>query len=111
MDKQKRESFRVEYPRSYFPTINIGNKTFDILDASEFGIKFYYKENSAYNLGDTIAGTITFADNDQFNLKAKVIRIDKLFISIELSTPLPLSKIRAEHLYLMQHFSEKKAYS
>jgi len=111
MDKQKRESFRVEYPRSYFPTINIGNKTFDIFDASEFGIKFYNKENTPYNLGEKIAGIVTFADNDQFNLKAKVIRIEELFISIELLTPLPLSKIRAEHLYLMQKFSEKKAYS
>ena len=110
MADQKRESFRVEYPRSYYPTITINKQKFDIIDASEIGIKFYIKDNTSLVLGREYTSIIRFPDNEQFKLTARVIRIDSEFISLKLITPLPLRKIRAEHLYLIQNFSEKKQF-
>jgi len=108
MDKQKRESFRVEFPRSHYPVINISGRLFDVLDASEFGIKFYSNKNSPFKIDQSLSASIIFPDKESYAVKASIVRIEKGFISIELSTPLPLSKIRSEHLYLMQKFPEKR---
>ena len=110
MADQKRESFRVEFPRSYYPTITINKQKFDIFDASEIGIKIYIKKNTFLELESEYSCVIRFPDNEKFELIARVIRIDSEFISLKLITPLPLSKIRAEHLYLIQNFSEKKQF-
>ncbi|MCW8935004.1 MAG: PilZ domain-containing protein [Gammaproteobacteria bacterium] len=109
MVEQKRESFRVEFPRSYYPTITLQDKSFDVFDASEFGIKFYNASDSHFIQDKVINTTIIFPDNEQFNVKAKIVRIEKKFISIELLEALPLSKIREQHLLLIQKFSEKKS--
>jgi len=109
MVEQKRESFRVEFPRSYYPTITLHGKSFDIFDASEFGIRFYNAGNSHFIQDEEINTTIIFPDKEQFNVKAKIVRIEKKFISLELLEALPLSKIRAQHLLLIQKFSEKKS--
>jgi len=109
MVEQKRESFRVEFPRSYYPIITFQGKSFDIFDASEFGIKFYNVSKSNFIQDKEINATITFPDNEKFNVKAKIVRIEKKFISLELLEALPLSKIRAQHLLLIQKFSEKKS--
>lgn len=109
MDKQKRESFRVEFPRSHYPTININGKLFDVFDASEFGIKFYSNKTSPFKLEQSLSATVIFPDQESYTVKASIVRIEKSFICIELLTPLPLSKIRSEHLYLMQKFSEKRS--
>lgn len=112
MVEQKRESFRVEFPRTYYPTINIQGEEFDVYDASEFGIRFYVNsKESDLTPGAAFQAVITFPDLEQFELKIEVVRADNRFISIKLLTPLPLSKIRAQHLTLIQRFSEKKAYS
>jgi len=110
MVKQQRESFRVEFPRNYYPTLLISDNKCDVFDASEFGVKFYRNKKSQYSVGDNITAIITFPDGEQFTLKASVVRTEELYISIELLTPLPLRKIRAEHLYLIQSFSEKKPF-
>jgi len=110
MVKQQRESFRVEFPRNYYPTLLINDNKFDVFDASEFGVKFYRNKNSLYSVGDYLTASITFPDGELFSLKANVVRTEALYISIELLTPLPLRKIRAEHLYLIQSFSEKKSF-
>lgn len=77
MVEQKRESFRVEFPRSYYPTITLQGKSFDIFDASEFGIRFYNADNSYFIQDEEINTTIIFPDNEQFDVKAKIVRIEK----------------------------------
>ena len=108
MDKQKRESFRVEFPRSHYPVININGKLFDVFDASEFGIKFYSNKNSSFKIDQSLSASIIFPDQESYTINASIVRIETNFISIKLSTPLPLSKIRSEHLFLMQKFPEKR---
>ena len=107
MVEQKRESFRVEFPRSYYPTVTLQGRTYDVFDASEFGIKFYNVSDAHFSLKEEFTTIIIFPDREEFNLKAKVVRVEKRFISLELLEPIPLCKIRSEHLHLMQMFSEK----
>ena len=109
MVEQKRESFRVEFPRSYYPTITLKGKSFKIFDASEFGIRFFNESKSHFLQDEKVNTTIIFPDKEQFNVRAKIVRIEKKYISLELLEALPLSKIRAEHLFLIQKYSEKKS--
>ena len=108
MVEQKRESFRVEYPSSLCPKILLKNKTYNVFDVSEFGIKFHYSDVCDFKLGESVSAKIIFSDDEPYDLDTTVVRIDKYYVSVKLLTPLPLSKIRSEHLYLIQFYSEKK---
>lgn len=107
MFKQKRESFRVEFPRSYYPLISINKNTYDVFDASEFGVKFYAKDQATYTLDQPVSAIISFPDGEEYELEAEVVRMETQFICIKLLTPIPLSKIRSAHLYLIQKFTDK----
>ncbi len=108
MSEQRRESFRLEFPRSCCPRILIKGTRFDIFDASENGVKFYYDETADLEINETTPIQITFRDQDSFNMDAMVVRIDPLYVCLQLMSPIPLKKIRSEHLYLIQKYSEKK---
>lgn len=104
MVEQKREYFRVEFPNSYRPSLTMDVDNYEIEDVSEFGMKFKVGEGNPFTVNDLIIGTITFPDGKDFDLSGQVTRIDDGCVILELAEPLPLSKIRAEHLYLISNY-------
>ena len=104
MVEQKREYFRVEFPQSYRPSLEMDVDHYEIADVSEFGIRFNAGGDNSFTINDLIIGTIVFPDGKDFELSGQVTRIDDGYVSLELAEPLPLSKIRAEHLYLIGNY-------
>jgi len=104
MVERKREYFRVEFPHSYRPSLTMDVDKYEIEDVSEYGVKFKSTEANEFMLDDLIIGTIIFPDGKDFELSGQVIRVDDCYVSLHLAEPLPLSKIRSEHLYLISHY-------
>ena len=102
--EQKREYFRVEFPNIYRPFLVMNNEKFEIEDVSEFGMRFKVDELNLFLVNELIVADIVFPDGNMFELSGNIVRIDNGYVSMELSIPLPLSKIRAEHTYLLKHF-------
>ncbi len=106
MSQQKRQSFRLAFPRSYHPLLFLAENTFTVCDASEFGVRFKHND-VILEVNTEISVHIKFPDGKHFPLKSKVIRNDKNFTCLELLTPIPLSKIRSEHLFIIKHYVNK----
>ena len=104
MAEQKREYFRVEFPLTYRPLLTVDVDHYEIEDVSEYGMRFNAGDDRSFSLNDLIMGTIVFPDGKNFELSGQVARIDEAYVSLQLAEPLPLSKIRAEHLYLISHY-------
>ena len=104
MVEQKREYFRVEFPHSYRPSLAMDVDKYEIEDVSEFGMRFNAGDDNSFIVDDLIIGSIIFPDGQDFELSGQVIRVNDGFVSLQLAEPLPLSKIRAEHLYLISHY-------
>lgn len=102
--ERQRDFFRVEFPRSYFPVIHLETGQYDVLDVSESGVRFKIEKSNGFKLNQDIMAIIRFPDGDVFDCSGQVVRMDHHAISMLLSSPLPLKKIRSEHLYLLNHF-------
>lgn len=104
MSEQKRESFRVEFPITYHPSVSYESSIYDVHDLSEFGVKFKIGHSNPFSTGEDVNANIIFPDGEKYKLIGKIIRIDDIYAVIHLSKPIPLSKVRAEHLHLIQNY-------
>ncbi len=105
MAAQKREYFRVEFPHSYRPNLTMSAETYEIEDVSEYGVKFKVETITHFTLDEMVIVSVVFPDGEEYELSGQVVRIDDDAVSLQLLTPIPLSKIRAEHLHLIQHYN------
>ena len=104
-DEKQREYYRLAYPDSCRPSLVMDVDNFDIADVSEYGVKVRVDEDPAFMVDDNIFATIAFPDGREFDLSGHVVRIDQGYAGLQLDTPLPLSVIRSEHLYLMNNYA------
>ncbi|MDH5484824.1 MAG: PilZ domain-containing protein [Gammaproteobacteria bacterium] len=107
-DYKQREFYRLAYPRSYRPSLLIDVDHYEIEDVSEYGVKVKIDNDPAFMIDDTFMAIIEFPDGREFDLSGQVVRVDDNYAGLQLETPLPLSVIRSEHLYIINHFPESQ---
>jgi len=99
-----RDFFRVEFPRTYYPVIHLEDGQLDVVDVSECGVRFKLNDHKRFTVNDDLVAIIRFPDGDIYDCSGQIVRMDEHAASIVLSNPLPLKKIRSEHLYLLNHY-------
>ena len=104
---QRREYFRVEYPATDRPEVVTRDARFSVIDISEYGIKFQSGPSSEFPLGEALSVDIRFGDGEKIGLVGKIIRKDREEIVVNLDVPIPLRKIRSEHIYLISNYYSK----
>jgi len=102
--QKQREYYRLVYPDSYRPSLMMSIDNYEIEDVSEYGIKLRVEEDSAFMVNDNIMATIAFPDGREFDLSGHVVRVDQSCAGLVLDTPLPLSVIRSETLYIIANY-------
>jgi PilZ domain len=103
MAEQKREHFRVTFPRSYHPSLELDSETYEIYDVSEFGVKFKVDGDNPFMANELVIASIIFPDDEMIELSGQIVRIDGDYVSMKLASPLPLGKIRAAHLHIIKN--------
>jgi hypothetical protein len=106
-DQKTRDYYRLAYPHSYRPSLMMDVDNYEIEDVSEYGLKVKIDEDPAFMVDDKIMGVIAFPDGREFDLSGQVVRINEGYAGLQLETPLPLSVIRSEHLYIINNFSNQ----
>lgn len=106
-DYSQREYYRLIYPHAHRPSLVIDIDNYEIADVSEYGMKVRIDDDPAFMVADRVIATIAFPDGKEFDLSGQVVRIDDDYAGLQLETPLPLSVIRSESLYIMNNFSVK----
>lgn len=99
-----RDFFRVEFPRTYYPIIHLEDGQYDVVDVSECGVRFKKSKDKRFSENEDLVAIIQFPDGDIYDCSGQVIRMNEYDVSMSLSNPLPLKKIRSEHLYLLNNF-------
>jgi hypothetical protein len=104
MKRQRREHYRVEYPRAYRPTLVLGGSGYGVVEISERGVRFEAEDTGAFEVGRAVEIAIKFADGDVLDLRGEINRLEASTVVIRLSTAVPLKKIRSEELYLIKNY-------
>jgi PilZ domain len=106
-EENQREYYRLSYPDTHRPSLVIDVDNYEIADVSEYGMKVKIDSDPAFMVADSIIATIAFPDGKEFDLSGEVVRIHEDYAGLKLETPLPLSVIREESLFLMNNYSMK----
>jgi len=104
---QRREYFRVEYPATDRPVVVTRDARFSVIDISEYGVKFQSGISTDFPLGEELNVDIRFGDGEKIGLVGKIIRKGEEEIVVNLAVPIPLRKIRSEHIYLISNYYSK----
>ncbi|MCW8956909.1 MAG: PilZ domain-containing protein [Gammaproteobacteria bacterium] len=99
-----RDYFRVEFPKTYYPVIHLEDGQYDVVDVSECGVRFKINNARQFREQDRLTAIIQFPDGDIFDCSGQIVRMDDHAVSMSLFSPLPLKKIRSEHLYLLNNY-------
>ena len=106
-EENQREYYRLSYPDSRRPSLVMDVENYEIADVSEYGMKVKIDNDPPFMVADSIIATIAFPYGKEFDLSGEIVRIDEDCAGLKLETPLPLSVIREESLFLMNNYSMK----
>ena len=99
---ERRQAYRIVYPKDYHPSLIIRDKEFDILDLSETGLRFKLLE-SVKLPGDLFHAKVKIHDGSSIEILGRIIRIAgdqaAMFMVVK---KIPYQIILSEQAYLRQ---------
>lgn len=100
--QHSREYYRVAYPTSLRPRLEVQGHFFDVIDVSEKGMRFTLgKTAEPPRLGDEVAGTIRFRRGEEVQVRGAVARLDGREVAVRLEDGIPLRTIMEEQRFLL----------
>jgi hypothetical protein len=102
----RRKHIRITYPLGCRPKLTILNKEYDVIDIAEHGIKFTCSKKQEFQQGSEVKISITFKDNESFDLKGTILRADKKIVILYLPEGISFERIIAEQRYLKSNMPE-----
>ncbi len=74
--EQKRQYYRLKYPRQARPVVRFSDELFHVSEVSEKGIRVVMNRLTSLYKGLTMKGTINFRDDQRVEVKGSVLRLD-----------------------------------
>jgi len=97
-----REYYRVAYPTSLRPRLEVLDHQFDVVDVSERGLRFRLGQAAAPDAGNEVQGTIRFRRGDTVPIRGVVVRVDENGeVAARLDDGVPLRVIMEEQRFLL----------
>ncbi len=100
--QHSREYYRVAYPTSLRPRLDVQSHHFDVIDVSEKGMRFALGRTAeAPQVGDEVAGTIRFRRGEEVAVRGTVVRLDGREVAVKLEQGIPLRVVMEEQRFLL----------
>jgi len=119
MDKdegiQRRQFFRLRYPKNERPRARILDRDFRVCEISEQGTRILFTNSHPVSAGILIRGTIHFHAGEHIEIEGRVLRMDGQELVAKLTKGPDLKRMTAEQIYLRKKypgmFSKAKDFS
>lgn len=107
MTEQRREYYRVQYPVIDRPVLSAKAGRFEVIDVSEFGVRFKRDGQYVFEPGTHLIARIHFSDGNDYECAGEILRCEEDSVSVQLHTPIPMHRIRAESVYLRLNYKAR----
>jgi len=101
--EQRRQYFRLRYPKNARPILRVEHFMFYITESSEKGVKVIIGHHTSLYCGLHISATISLHGID-IDIEGMILRFDKNEVVIALSKGLSFKNMVSEQRYISQHF-------
>ena len=107
---QKRDHYRLEYPVNDRPSVLVNGLQYEVIDASEQGLKFRCNNTIKPPGKSPFKGTVFFKDGKSFDVSGTVLRYDpdNDHCVVLLTKGIPLAKMIEEQLLLIRKYKGQK---
>jgi len=114
-EDQKRQFFRLRYPKNERPKATILDRDFRICEISEEGTRILFTNSHPVSRGISIKGSICFHDGTEIPIEGRILRLDDDELVAQLTKGPDLKRMTAEQIYLRKKypslFSKTKDFS
>ena len=102
---ERRRFYRLKYPISASPTLELALRVYRISEISEEGLRFHCAKAKSYRVGRTVAGRIVFRDGTIHKIEGAVLRTTDDEVVVKLSRGMiPFKKIMEEQQFIIRNF-------
>ncbi len=109
MSENKRQHYRVNYPKAESPTVVLDGNIYPVLDVSEYGIRLAARAVGSLSVGSGVHGVVTFKDDESFLIEGLVERGTDKSVVLQLREPIPYRKIVSEQRRLLSTYPRTAA--
>jgi len=102
--EQRRNHYRIKYPLIERPFLTVDKNTYQVLDISEGGVKFFSPVKN-FKVGEYITGSIKFHDGEIVTVEGHILRLQSRRIIILLDRKIPLQRILKEQRHLIKKYA------
>lgn len=102
--EQKRQFYRLRYPRNDRPVVNLFDKSFYVCEISEQGMRIVFVSKTQVALGISVSGKVTFHDNEAIEINGTILRQHDTEVAIKLSKGVSFKRMTKEQLYLRKKY-------
>lgn len=105
-EPEKRENYRLHFPRAERPLLVIGEHHYEVVDCSVRGLRCVVNDwQPPLALGDQIEGLVRFRDRAQTLVRGLVVRMQEDEIALYMpDSEIPFTILRGEERYLLAHY-------
>lgn len=101
---QRRQFFRLRYPKNERPRAKIMGRDFLICEISEQGVRILFTNSHPVSRGVPIGGTITFSDGEEIEIEGSTLRLDGNELIAQLTKGPDLKRINKEQIRLRKKY-------
>ncbi len=102
---QKRQFYRLRYPKRARPSAVINGRKFHVCEISEQGMRILFTGDHAVAMGIYLSGTIQFHDGTTVEIEGRTLRQDPDHeLIIQLVKGLDLKRMTKEQIYLRSKY-------
>jgi len=101
---QKRQYYRLKYPKRARPVIRIQDELFHVSEVSEKGVRLMIRNISAFYRGLSMAGTLSLHDESKINVSGSVLRFDGDEVILKLTKGPSFKNMVAEQRHIRQKY-------
>ncbi len=97
---QRRAEYRVRYPLAGRPRLRLESGEFEVIDVSEGGVKFHFREPLDITTQPPLRGTVVFSDGEAAEIEGTLLRQEGNQLAARLSKRIPYRRIVQEQIRL-----------
>lgn len=102
--EQRRQFFRLRYPRNDRPVVTLKDQAYHVCEISEQGMRIIFLSPTKVALGITVSGRIEFFDKEQIEIEGVTLRQHDGEVALKLSKGISLKRMTVEQRRLRQKY-------
>ena len=101
---QKRQYYRLKYPKRARPTVKIDDQLFHVCEISEQGIRISMPRVTTLYCGLSMSGTVQLRSNNTVKIAGQVLRFQQDEVVVQLSNGPAFKHMVEEQRYIRQRY-------